>query len=104
MRNGTTPSQAEPSKVSIARPVGISERRSDAGTGQCANNKSCQRCVMIHGPRGNGQGRCCVAARMLCIENGIRDHWHPPRQGSLLNIPLGSTMESNSRTTNLKEL
>lgn len=60
IRNGTMPSQACPLNVSIASDEGMCGRKIAASITQCANNRSCQDCAMIHGPDGSGHGRCAV--------------------------------------------
>jgi hypothetical protein len=38
-----------------------------AGTGQWANSKSFQRCVIIQRPEGNGRGLCDVRTKYFCM-------------------------------------
>src|SRR5712692_458021 len=69
MRNGTTASQACPSKVSICNCGGRSGRKTVACTGQCAKSRSCQLCAITHGPGGKSQGRCATSLRtaFICV-------------------------------------
>src|ERR1700686_2468257 len=68
MRNGTIPNHACPPNMSISSGRGISGRSTSTGTAQCANNKSCHSCFMIHGPRGNSHGRCAVCFKISIIK------------------------------------
>src|SRR2546427_6986120 len=61
IRNGTTASHARPSNVSISSRSEISARSVSASTGQCAKRRSCQLCVITHGPAGRGHGRCATS-------------------------------------------
>jgi hypothetical protein len=65
IQKGTTPTQPDPSKVSMARSSGSREVRSVAGMGQWAKRRSFQRWVMTQGDLGMGQGRCSVVERIL---------------------------------------
>jgi hypothetical protein len=73
MENGTIPIHAVPSKLSIAKPEGISGRSISVFTGQCANSRSCQDCAMIHGPPGKGHGRCAVSFNIFNIALAVRN-------------------------------
>ena len=63
IQKGITPSQAEPWKVSTCKPSGTSGAIDAAGTGQCANSRSFQRCLISQRPEGNGRGLCDVRIR-----------------------------------------
>src|SRR5438876_5566363 len=64
IRNGTTPSHAAPSQVSISSDSGTCGRSALTGTGQCMNSSSCHRIFTAQGRRGTGQGRWEVGLRM----------------------------------------
>ena len=59
-QKGTTPSHAEPWKVSTCKPSGSSGAICAAGTGQWANSRSFQRWVIAQRPEGKGRGLCDV--------------------------------------------
>src|SRR6185437_12184252 len=66
IQKGTTPIQAEPSKVSGTRPAGSRRAMDAAGTGQWAKSRSFHRWVTVQWRLGRGVGRCPVILRMSC--------------------------------------
>src|SRR5580698_9103818 len=84
IRNGTTPSHACPSYVSISNSAGICRRSVASSTRQCAKSRSCQLWAMIQGPAGSGHGRCATCSRFTLIGNRCRNSTQSFRQYTLL--------------------
>src|SRR3954467_9809396 len=65
------PIHACPSYSSSSNPLGIFSRSTSAATGQCANSRSFQVCVITHGEEGIGHGRWSVILRMSWLKEVI---------------------------------
>src|SRR5262249_2089379 len=78
---GTTPSQAQPSKMSSSNAAGMRGRSTSGRTGQCMNNRSCQHMAMTQGRCGKGHGRWVVSeiigGMVLSATEGMTDRIEP---------------------------